>query len=195
MPGITTAQMVRRALGDPIRRTAQYVIGDGSATAFFLSGAPVYSGTAPAFRLVLAGGLISASGIGTATAWDHENGIVALNSALWAGSAALAEYHWSVFSEVEIEQITASYGTIDEMAIAGIEWLQADYAKRVKWSMAQGPSVDPSNTTRALEALWKQYQEKLRLQTVEGGLESWGEWTQPRGGLWGGWTPTRGGEY
>jgi len=50
--------------------------------------------------------------------------------------------------------------------------------------MAQGPSVDPTNAARALEALWKQYNEKLRQQTVEGGLESWAEWSQPRDGLY-----------
>jgi len=178
---ITTAAWLRRALADPIRRTASYVYGDGTATGFFLSGAPIYSGTAPTVHIVSGVGVLSATG---GTAWDYENGIVAFATALSANSAALINYHWSVFSEAELEQITADYGTREEQALAGIEWLQADYAKRVKWSMAQGPSVDPTNAARALEALWKQYNEKLRQQTVEGGLESWAEWSQPRDGLY-----------
>ena len=181
---ITTAQDLRRRLGDPLRRTAQWFQGDGTATGYFLSGYPVHSGAAgsAAFRVVSGNGVLTATG---GTAWDFDRGIVALPSALSAGSAALAEYTWSVFSEEEIGTLTGAYGSLDEMARAGIEWLQGEYSRRVKWAMAQGPEVAPTMAAKHLAALWAQYDQKLHTDSeglaIAGGLEAWSESQQSYG--------------
>ena len=75
---------------------------------------------------------------------------------------------------------TALGGGLSQMAIAAIEMIQGDYARQVKWSMAQGPEVDPTKAAEHLAALWKQYRTKIdedeRQNQLEGGMESRAEY-------------------
>ena len=173
---ISTADHVRRLIGDPIRRTAEHITGDGTATAFWLSGAPIYSATAGTVFLVSGDGAQTATG---GTAWTHKDGIIAFATAISANSAALVNYQWSVLSEEEIETITALNAGLPQMAVAAIEMIQGDYARMVKWSIAQGPEVDPTKAAEHLASLWKQWRTKIdedeRQNQFEGGQESWAE--------------------
>lgn len=177
---LSSALQLRARLSDRHRRTAQYVYGDGTATAFFLSGFPIPSGAGSAtVRLVLAGGVLSATG---GTAWHFGDGILAFGTALSANSGALTEYVHSIFSDEEIDTITAlQAGDLNAQTLEGLRWLWADYAKRVKWDMAQGPSVDPTEAAKRLEKMI-QYYEDLADRHAEGGLESWAEYEQTTGG-------------
>jgi hypothetical protein len=179
---LSTADQLRARLSDRFRRTGQFIWGDGTASGFSLSGFPIPSGAGSAsVGVVVGAGLVTATG---GTAWDYTHGTLYFNTALSAGSAALVDYHWSVLSDDEIGTITAMQSTLDAMTLEGLQWIVMDYARLKRWSMAQGPSVDPGGAQKALLELLEFYRKRVEDgagPALEGGIEAWSEYQQGGG--------------
>lgn len=144
---LTTAQIVRNRIADPYRFGDEIVIGDGTASAFQLrQGAPhstLISATPSAF--VQAGGVWSNTG----ATFDNDLGLATFSGVISAQSAVKVTYLWSVFNDDMIGYFTG-FGGIPEAALAGVNHLLVDYAKRGSWAAPDGSTY---NDTQALNSL------------------------------------------
>lgn len=145
---LTTAQIVRSRLNDPVRFEAETLYGDGTASAFKLKQGSPYStisGGSFTANIAVAAGW---SATGTA-AFDPTAGYVTFGTAISALSALYCVYSWSVFSEDELSYFTAQ-GGIPQAALMGVNHLLVNYAKRGSWAAPDGTNY---NDTQAINAL------------------------------------------
>lgn len=175
MANLNTADMLRRYIGDRPRLAVETYYGDGTASTFQMSGAPIISGCtslggfAPSARVPTGNGWSA-----TGAAFNYHHGTVSFSGTISANSAFQVEYTYATFSDQEIDQVTASYGTYPEMQLDLIHTLMADSYKRARWASQRGAFFDDSLT---MENLMSMRSAIFASKTVElgplGGIVDW----------------------
>lgn len=181
-----SAFQLRFRVNDKPRRTIQTLYGDGLSSAFELGALP--------------GGLVSAQGAGgqptafiqvgsPASAWSATGcaftfspALVTLSGVVSAGTAVMCVFNHAVFSEAEIDYVTANFGDLNGMALEIINALMADYSKRVAWA-GGGVSYNESTTFRNLKDWRDSIYDNSTVETgPQGGFESWADEQQNQPG-------------
>ena len=175
-------------MNDKPRRSVQTIYGDGFSSAFELGALP--------------GGLVSAQGAGgqpsafiqvgsPATVWSatggsftYYPGILTLSGVPSAGTAVQCVFHHAVFSEAEIDYITAQYGDLNSQHLEVVRTLMMDATKRVAW-MGGGVNYNESTVFPALEKMQAILWSAMTVQQgPQGGFESWAEEQQNNPAGW-----------
>lgn len=152
---MNTADQLRFAMADKPRLLVETKYGDGTASAFQLSGVPLVSGGTAlgafqpsAFVPVGAGGGTAWSATGAS--FNYNLGTVSFSGAISANSAYQVSYTYAVFSDQEIDMITGMYGDMPSMRLALVSNLMSDAYKRASWQSQAGASYDDSKTMQNL---------------------------------------------
>ena len=152
---LNSADQLRFFLSDKPRFLVETKYGDGTASAFQLSGVPLVSGATAlgafqpsAFVPVGAGGGTAWSATGAA--FNYHLGTVSFSGAISANSAYQASYTYATFSDQEIDLVTGMYSDMPSMRLALINNLMGDAYKRASWRSQAGASYDDSETMKNL---------------------------------------------
>lgn len=144
---LTTAEILRFQIADRPRLQKETFYGDGTASAFQLSGYPVVSGCTSLGGLVpsafntASGG---ASWSGTGATFSYYLGTVTFSAVPSASSALHVEYTYGTFSDAEIDLVTGLYSDLPSMRLALIDNLMGDAWKRARWAAGAGGFFDDS---------------------------------------------------
>ncbi len=162
---LTTAQQLRLKIADIPRLADLTFYGDGYASAFLLPHSNLSSGSA----------FVQGTNIWAATgATFNESGLVSFSGVISANSAFRTTYTYSVFSETEISAFIEEGGSVRGGALAAVETLLFDAAKRARWMAADGSQYDD---TMAADNLWKVRSALIDEQLQEGAaivsMQSW----------------------
>lgn len=144
---LTTAEILRRRISDRPRYSQELRYGDGTASTFQISGAPIVTGCTSlgAFQpsaMVPAGNGWSATG----ATFNYNLGLVTFSGVPSAASAFQVSYTHATFSDQEIDQVTATYGSISQMQLDLIDTLMGDSYTRARWASQRGSWIDDSQT-------------------------------------------------
>lgn len=144
---MNTADLLRRHISDRPRLAIETYYGDGTANLFQISGSPVVTASTSlgAFQpsaMVFNGNKWSATG----ATFDYNLGTVAFSGVISANSSFQVSYTYATFSDDEINQVTASYGMMQEMQLDLIDTLMADSYRRARWASQRGAYFDDSLT-------------------------------------------------
>lgn len=162
---LTSAQSVRLKIADTPRLADLTFYGDGYASAFLLPHSNLSSGSA----------FVQGTNTWAATgATFNESGIVSFSGVISANSAFRTTYTYSVFSETEISAFIDEGGSVKGAALAALETLFFDAAKRARWMAADGSQFDD---TLSSDNLWKAWSALKEDQYNEAaaiiGINSW----------------------
>lgn len=175
---LTTAQIVRSRLNDPIRFDSETLYGDGTASAFKLKqGSPYSTISGGSFTANIA---VAAGWSATAhTAFDPTAGLVTFGTAISAQSAIYCVYSWSIFSEDELSYFTGQ-GGIPQATLMGVNHLLVNYAKRGSWAAPDGTNYNDTQAINALMALRSALIEETQgaLLGPDGSTVNWAETQQ-----------------
>ncbi len=172
-----TAEQVRFFINDKPRYSMETHYGDGTASAFQVSGAPLVSGAtslggrAPS-ALVPIGNAWSATGV----TFDYNQGLVTFSGVISAESAFQIVYTYGTFSDAEIDFVTANFGDLYSMRLALVDNLMGDAWKRMRWASVGGAHFDDSmamaNLLRMREAI------RAEMTTEQGGQMVYDSWSK-----------------
>lgn len=175
---MTSAEILRFQMSDRPHFANEVYFGDGTASAFQMSGFPMITGCAnlggqnPTVTIrsdtedSWSGTALAATGL--------LFGMITFASPIPYGVPFQVGYTYAAFSDQDIDYFTANApGDLNGQKLKMIDTLLTDYVTRARWN-AQGVSVDDhvvfENLLKLRETLWKQ-------MTVEqgplGGVESW----------------------
>lgn len=147
MATLTTAESLRRRISDRPRYESETYYGDGTASAFSLSGVPIVTGCT-SLGSMIPSAFVAAGDHWTATGatFDYNLGRVTFSGVISANSAFQVNYTYATFSDQEIDQVTGMYGTFMEMQLDLIDTLMADSYRRARWASQRGAYFDDSLT-------------------------------------------------
>ncbi len=173
--GLTTAEILRRRISDRPRLAIETYYGDGTASAFAISGSPVITGcTALGSTMPSAYVPVGNSWSGTGASFDYQQGMVAFAGTPSALSGFQVRYTWATFSDQEIDQATASYGMFQDMQLDLIDTLMADSYKRARWASQRGAYFDDALSMSNLMLMRSAiFSEKTIEQGPLGGIVGW----------------------
>ena len=180
---MNSADNLRFRMADRPQLAIETYLGDGTASAYQISGVPIVTGGTALGGRSLNVEIRNANGDSwTATslmATSLALGLITFAQPIPFGFPFQVTYTFATFSDSEIDEFTAaSPGDLNGQKIGMIDVLLVDYAKRSRWN-AQGVSMDDSvvfqNLLKLREELWKQMTQEIGPQ---GGLVSWAEGQQ-----------------
>jgi hypothetical protein len=162
---LTSAQSLRLKIADIPRLADKTFYGDGLASAFLLPDYNISSGSA----------YVPGTNIWAATgATFNESGMVSFSGVISANSAFRTTYVHSVFSETEVSAFLEEGGSVRKGALAALETLFFDAAKRASWISPDGTQYSDIGS---IDALGKAYT-ALKEETLQEGaaavsMQSW----------------------
>lgn len=156
---LTTAQLVRNRISDPMRYDTEVLVGDGMRSTFKLrQGAPYSTLSASSYTAYVSG---SGGWTATGATFDPDLGLVTFSSVPAANTPLNTTYLWSVFSEDQLSIFTAE-GGIPQAALLAVKYLMGDYAKRGRWSSPDGTSYDDTTAMASLMQLRESLLDEIR---------------------------------
>lgn len=174
-----TADSLRWYANDKPRLLTEVRYGDGTASAFQLSGVPLVTG-GTAFGAFQPSAYVPI-GAGGGTAWSATGatfnlplGTVSFSAAISAQSAYQVSYTYATFSDADIDFVTGLVGDMLSMRLALIDNLMSDAYKRASWGSQAGARYDDSKTMANLMLM----RSAIRAEMVEeigpaGDIVSW----------------------
>ena len=183
---MNSAENLRFAIGDRPQYSVETYLGDGTASAFQVSGYPMITGATALGGQAPSVTIRNANGDSWTATGLAETGLlfgrVVFNQPIPENFPFQVGYTYATFSDNEIDSFTANNpGDLNGQKLAVIDTLLIDYAKRARWN-AQGVSVDDhvvfENLLKMRETLWKQMTEQLG---PLGGMASWSQSQQNYG--------------
>jgi hypothetical protein len=147
MATLNSAEILRRRVGDKPRMAIETYYGDGFNNMFQYSGNPIVTGCTSLGAIKPSAYVLAGNGwSGTASTFDYLQGTVTFSGTISALSAFQLVYTYATFSDQEIDQVTAAYGSIPDMQMDLIDTLMADSYKRMAWGSERGSTYDESKT-------------------------------------------------
>lgn len=147
---LTTAQIIRNRINDPMRYDTEVVQGDGVASSFKLKqGAPFSTISASSFTASTAAGGTAWSATGCAI--DIDLGVVTFSAVVPINAQIQASYVWSCFSEDMLGYFTGM-GGIPQACLGAVNHLLVNYATRARWAAPDGSNHDDTMALNALLA-------------------------------------------
>lgn len=177
MAQLNSAEMLRRRISDRPRYTTETYYGDGTASAFMISGSPLVTGCT-SLGSIAPSAFVAAGDHWTATGatFDYEQGRVTFSGVISANSAFQVNYTYATFSDQEIDQVTGSYSMMQDMQLDLIDTLMADSYKRARWASQRGAYYDDSLTMANLMMMRSAiFASKTVEQGPLGGMVPWSE--------------------
>lgn len=179
MANLNSADALRFFMADRPRLLMETKYGDGTASAFQISGVPLVTG-----GTALGGFAPSAFvpiGVGGGTAWSATGatfniplGTVSFNNAISANSAYQVKYTYSTFSDQEIDFVTGLFTDMYAARLALIDNLMADSYKRASWGVQRGAFYDDSKTMQNLMLMREAIYKEMTVETgPQGDILSW----------------------
>ena len=183
---LNTAEILRFRMADRPRQLMETRYGDGTATAFPISGYPLVSGstalggfTPSAFVPIGAGGTAWSA---TGATWNYPLGTISFSSILSAQSAFMLSYTYAVFSDQEIDYVTANFAGIGAMQLTLIDNLMGDAYKRERWGSQAGSFYDSTETMKNLMLMRSAIRTEMTVEAgPQGAFVSWDAEQENRG--------------
>lgn len=177
---LNTADQLRFYASDKPRMLTEVRYGDGTASAFQLSGASIITGA------TALGGFQPSAFVPQDNAWGTTGatfnlslGLVSFNGTISGNSAFQVAYTYATFSDQEIDFVTGAYGDMPSMRLALVDNLMSDYFKRSRWAAQRGAYYDD---TEAMKNLMLMRSAIIAERTTElgplGDIISWDEQQQ-----------------
>jgi hypothetical protein len=179
---LNSADQLRFFGNDQPRFLIETRYGDGTASSFQVSGAPIVSG-ATAFGGVPPSAFVPIGGTawsGTGATFNYPLGIVSFAAPISANSAFQVDYTYGTFSDQEIDFVTGNFGDMYAMRLALIDNLMSNSYKRARWvAQRGGASYDDSETMSNLMLMRSALiAERTTEQGPLGDIISWDEQQQ-----------------
>ena len=174
---LNTAEQLRFFINDRPRLSQETFYGDGTGSAFQVSGYPIITGAtalggfAPSAYNTASGG---ASWTATGATFNYNLGQVSFSAVPSANSALMVRYTYATFSDAEIDLVTGLYSDLPTMRLALIDNLMGDAYKRARWGAGAGGAYDDSKTLDNLMSMRSAV--RAEMTTEQGPQMVYGSW-------------------